>query len=1593
LLADPGRTPRDVLDAMLNGGLTLRIMADTPLGQVEQDVVIRATLGPGGFRHTAPGLPHAAPVEGALFGADLNPDIVPNALNAVPGVHVPVELQAHFTHDLRITMDAPLGEFHRTAVIEGAVDSSIAVGQALQEQAPQTEPIRENRQPLRREQMRKGHIGFSENAVVDATPAPAVELHRTITRLLHPSDPPRRGTTRPAPTAQATQQILDATSPIELWGDVRQTMSEQGRTITLDSGPLSEVTIKLDLRDRQLLEQVETEDGPRYRVRATPAWDVKASYRKTSANDTWSGSLLSAPDAPVDLWVDEQGLADLGLAPTNAPATHALETITEEDEDTPGVESTFQPNPRGPSAEVLQGMPDYLVDSEGFGEAAPHTQVKGISVERAFRGMLPAGRRILVKRQEGGPRRPVGRHQQQIKGLHHVERAMKNDVPSMLGDGREFTVEIDGKPHTLVVKAKLDWTTAQGVPGKPRWTMPPETRYRRFRRAGGGYSVDPSLALPITVTASPPLLVIATPSGTPNVNQQMQRDVSEEHKRASLLLDLDVRASEVHVSYEFELRDAKQDLVGRVGHGEDEGLGGTLRFGHPKAPRANGGRGLKPLTGSPPKDFGLEELLVNTPEGSSFFDQVAQMLPKHLTEVGAPGRDVLQEFLHRTNIKAELMSMVTADPIDHPDSSWRRSDPLIKGPVSSPLDLFRHGSAIEMRAVARQVEIIEEIEDTDDKKHTSALLDWDNSKAARTDTWTAKRRGALSVFAGTFVTAGKFIVTLGGLVSLSHDRSWSSKFKRETGIRFEHDFGGKLVRYKTVYQLQVRVLGQPPVFLEGDLVGTQVATRERALASGIVDPAGPDEHAPRYRTGDDRTHFAPQHLESGLSTAGAKVHSFRGKDRIYAAIADTLRKVPNHRWYHFSSSEFIKYFDDPDLAAGLKSLVNDTTRRQRNAKSRMSDKQLMQLVDLMLGPGLVVPLVKQGPFTDTVVMVRIKATLEGLADGDLQIDLADSTTETRTKEYETRTFTATRSTSAGIGVQGRVTAAIVKGANVFLATLKVGRTWSSAVSLANDTGKVTEHKHAGTKLTESGGQNETPMRHFAGDLRLTPEVTTYTRTNKMLRRISLGKPGRHGLDVRPVPLDGEFTGLTGDQATPLGQTVPVELLVPDHLVTEGAEPARIEVTQSPREDLPAGTVIDSLPKGDRTVEGADVLTVVGTEHIVDSVYRMLERSSSNDPAFAQRTGNNDELITDQFSPEAFRKDPRIFGKVHVVEGLGHERRRADVHARAGVVLKPVNPRRLGPEEYQRTKNTTVSGTAVSMAKGATTSVDFDITNVDAIGGTAAPVAGGATGAPEGVFIFRFAPWAARFGRKRAQRIQGVEKNHFTPNPTKRVLISVGVEASVVAETQVRGNLDFAELTSRPPLGSAGEKFTLTDSVLMWVTEEQLAELERQDQERVDSAVEATPEDETLPAPESMRNPNVTSLGIGGVADRIDISEVIDDLRQAITDHAELGPEAAEQLLPRSPLTSSHNNTRVVNELLSNVDRMFTTVMNGGVGTPLRVEFRFSGRTYVFTVEGEWAVLPAEGEIEIVRKLAARNIVSLGDTDEKMFGQNIIDVTG
>ncbi|HUQ60244.1 hypothetical protein [Lentzea sp.] len=1548
--------------------------------------------------------------------ADLTADAVRNAGEKVGEVEAALENnpgkfvdREHFLHDLHLTISVKPGDWHFTTTLPGVVASVVPRTETFTDQPPIGAVL--NRKPgsLRRERERDGATEPQDDTTITARPFAAVELHKTLVKLFHPVDPPGpNGKARPSMRRAAIEQVVAATDRASLEHHLPEAMSADGYRIKVRGGPVAAVTIKLDLHDRELLRTTEgaTPAERRHLVRARPSWDVTPTYRGKTDNRIWSSPLRSAHDGPIVLEVDDNGLADLGLGSRPAPvvvhgseATHTpggLETVAEQDENDPSQEQStggaIQPKRGEPGLpdEVREKLPDYLVDSLGMGESQQHSQVTidESAVDRALVDLLPAAPTVLARRRSHPHGARIRRRRHEVQGLERVKREMKSNVSALLADGRRFPIKSGGRSYELVVKAKLHWDgDAEIANGKAHWAFAPPTKYRRYSSAHAHSASEPSFVLPVTVSAVPGMIVNVTPSFTTNVAESQDRDVRAEYKRAALVPDFNAHNINAHVSYSFELLDADEDSVGRIDHHERPGLDGDFVLGRPAGPRSNEGQGMRDLEQAPPKSFVLEELVVDTPEKASFFEQVARQLPEHLTKVGSHGRRVLTEFLHRSNIGSNLPGMIVFHPDENPDSGWKRSEPLVVGPVTSPIDLIRNGNMVEMRAVARQVEVVE----TFDGMY---YLDWDSATVARTDTMSARRRGGMGGLIAAAQRAGAFVLALGVVFDFSHSRERSSRSARETAIRNGHLFNGKLVRYKTVYELQVRTLGHPPITLQGDLTGIQWTSQERALAAGLSPTGDETAFAPAYREGGDRTHFGPDHLESGLSVAGAKVEMFSNSDRIYAAIADTLRKVPGRRWYHFSSPMFIRHFDDPAMAAGLESLVNDVARRQHSAKNRLSDKQLMHLVDRMLGPGLVIPLVKQGIFHDYVVTVRIKATMTDLADGDVQLDVAKSTTETRVKDKNAHTYGTAKSTTVSAGLQGRLTAGLKSMANVFILTARAGRTWSKANSVAADSGKVTARKH-GPTLTEAGALGNLPMRHFKADLTLTPTVKTYNRLSKQVRMITLGTRGRSAPAMTPIVLNGEWKGL-GDGAS---QSVPVHLLVPEHLVTT-TPPAPVVVAPTTPTALPDGTLIETLTPADRFLEGADVLSFAGTEHLVKSVQDVLVRVAE-DPVFAVDDGENSELISEQFSPDNLRKDPRLFGK-HYVEGLHYSRRRADIHGRVGVSLTPVKPTRLDPTEFQRTEKTTVGGTAVDLTGGSVTSVDVTGTNVMLPSGPVTSETGNVRGSPYGVVGTSVSPWGGRWGKKRSHLLHATEKGYFTGSPERKVLIKVGVQVEVVAETQLRGNIDSMELLKRKPVRSAGERFVLPDAVMMWVTEEQLARLEQQDRDReaanpanpaavveetaVAEETAATPGDHDLPAAESLDPGATTSLGIGVVDGPVDLSDVIADLRAEIA--VTLGHDKALELLPMTSFEGGHDNTRTVADHLANVERSFNALMNGGVSTPIRLEHRFSGETYVLSVSAEWENAPTKGSVEVVRKLATRSVLSGSRLTEDMNSHTV-----
>ncbi|MFS8104711.1 hypothetical protein LFM09_47180 [Lentzea alba] len=1406
----------------------------------------------------------------------------------------------HFGHDMRVGITVESDEWRSDVVVSDAVRSVVFQADTFSDEQFVGVSLDRVSGSVRREWELGGLPGLRPESIVETRLFAAHALHNTILRAVPRDD-------LAAVTTATTGQALSENLP--------QALSAQGHRIEVDGSAL---VLKADLHERELLDIV----GDRYLVRAVPSWEV---------TPPGSHPLLSGHDGAVVFEVDRQGLTDLGLNPNRTISRNpsGLTTNPEDDEQP-------HPNPGLPLAARL-AMPDYLAQSLGLGESVQHSHVEGVDIRAVVGELLPTPPAVLVRHHAPRPQR------QPVHGIDRVERDLRNSVATLVGDVRRYPIRQGGKDYELIVHTELDWNASDQLPGKTGRTFVPKTKTRRFATTHTGTASTPAVAVPITVAAVAPMIATLTPSFTTNVNEIRDQDVQHEFKRAASAVDTETGRTCICVSYAVELVDADERVVGKLGHGQDKRLTGTFIAGHPTRDRANNGTGLKPLFSAPPVAFALEDVILGQ---ASLFDQAVAMLPEYLTKIGSPGRQVLAEFLHRSNIAAQLPGMVVHDPGQHPESGWRRSAPLTTGALSSPLDLIRYGNAVEMRLVARQVEVLDEFADME-------FNDWSSGKAGRTGSRTGRRKAGISGAVAAVQHAGVLMFSLGPGFDMSHERSRTAALKREIGSRYNQEYKGRLVRYRTVHELQIRTLGRPARTLEGDVIAYQWTTWDRALAAGIVAPAAEDDRPSSYRSGGDRTHFGPAHLESGLSLTGAKVEALCTHDRVYAAIADTLRRVPGHRWYHFSSSAFIKDFDDPALAVGLKAAVNDIIKRQESVKHRLSDEQFTQLVDQLVGPGLVITLVKQGFFHDNVVTIRLKATLQGLADGDLQVGAAQSASESRVKQRDTRTLTTTRATTVGGTVQGRVTLFLRRAAEALASTVRLGRTWTQMSAVGAEAGEVVLHKH-GTRVT-GATVAELRLRHFKGDLRITPTVTAYRRASNEVRSVTFGRRGRHVPARMQVPVD------------PL--TVPVEFLVPDHLVT-GVRPEKIEVTPVARRPLPDGTSARDLRPGAAVLDGTNVLSIAGTEHIVRSASEMLALASGDD-AFAMSEGLNAELVTERFSPDHLRKEPRLFGR-HVVEGLVYSRRRADVYGQVVVVLSPVAPQRLSSEEYQWLKRTAIGSTWADWSRDISTVVDKDLSSTFTPRGAISSHNEQADGASFGVVGATVSLWSVRRGRKRARKMQGTEKTYFMSEVKKQVLVRIGVRVEVVAETQVRGNLDRLELTTPSPVHTAGEQFVLPDSVLVWMTEEQLAELQGQ------KAVVAPPTvpARTLPAPESLSS-DVSSLGIGAVDGVIDISDVLPELRE------QLGDELADALLPPSTLLGVHDNARIAEEQLRGVDKVFGIAVNGGISTPIRVERRFSGETYVLSIDVEWASPPGEGSVELVRRLAARTIFSSVDTKESL----------
>ncbi|HEV7963909.1 MAG TPA: aldo/keto reductase, partial [Actinoplanes sp.] len=1310
------------------------------------------------------------------------------------------------------------------------------------------------------------------------------------------------------------------------------------------------------------------------------------------------------------------------------------------------IEPAAGPLPPAPTPlSVRRNLPGYLRESRSLGLAKQLGATENVDLRTPLTALSPDLDRATVER---------------------IQELAESGVAPFLGEGHPFPVTIDHQPAELVVRAVFDWHAVEvgEASAEPNRAAAKATS-KDSRTATAAH--DGSVAARAGFSAMPPFAADASvqaPAG-PTETETAGRD-SEFTQSSTVDVDNGVD-TRLPVRFVLSLRTADGTPVGQR-DGADPVAGATIALRVPKDLKGPVGLAWA-LESPPPTRFGVESATARPAGDRTFFQQVAALLPPEVTAIGARGRETLQQFLDDANIAAKLPTMVAHDGDAHPEAGWITSEPLLHGPRHGRTRLRKaHDSAVQMRLVPRLAQVTDQIDEathTDSQSHTGE--DKDANVASRTI--------GLNVMAGagTEATPVKFIV--GPRVAISQTREHGQEHSATTQSAETSTVTGPAGRYQVVYDLQVRAIGRPATRLNGTVESFQWATKDRVDRAGLTEGVTGGWHG---RRGADRTHWAPRHVENGQSFGGALIDDFTGGDQLYEAVSRALRTVPGRRDYHLLSNAFLGQFDDPTLTGGLTAGVQALIARDTKARNALSDRQLSMLLDRIVGPGLTVPLVKNGHLHDYHTLVKVSGTVGALSDGDI-VERGSFDTDTKLKEKSGTVAGHTRTSKQEMSIEGRVYGTLSRIFGTLAGGPKVSHTGTKSHALGVSQSGSSTHDHGGT-LDADGAVANQRMREFLAPLTLTTSAESHRRLNTSGRRLTIGRPGRQAPTMLVPPAMPEQSHL-----------LDVRLLIPEHRVS-GTPPEPATGAERGRPPVPETTVrpdpISRLPGGySRDLDGNRVESFTAAGELQAAVKETL-MMASGDPIYGFSDGTISAAIADALSPENFRGELRLFSKPVVLDGLNYGRRVADVHGRAGVRLRPTNPRVLPSTEYERAKQSVAGGVSSKQSRGHEWELSATVTGSGALAGQSGLI-GRLPANAAGVLMAQIQPLMRRWGRARGQELTSTSRLRLTGRPENRVLVRLDVDAEVVAETRSRGNIDRWDVVSDDTVHRAGQQLKLPDSVQMWMTEAQVHRLrefdldrdhvdrditlgrtqlqenaalvQRQQQQlrtlagaqlrarttadpahlddlgrlqrhalrnlRLDQGRERLAlrtehaaqidrltqqkHDELLalaaqkpreaqranePARAELQPPPVgpggtPSLGLGGVSTPIDLTDRIPHLRRRLA--ASLGEAAAERLLPTSPLRTPHDNLRTAHDFLSDLNRHLPSGLNGGRSQPLRLEDRFSGKTYFLTAQARFPQDPRFAGIEHVEQLGTASKVVLTKTDTRTDHSTALGVTG
>ncbi|UMP06963.1 hypothetical protein [Amycolatopsis sp. EV170708-02-1] len=1137
-------------------------------------------------------------------------------------------------------------------------------------------------------------------------------------------------------------------------------------------------------------------------------------------------------------------------------------------------------------------------------------------------------------------------------------------------EGRAFTLIADGKSMELVVQANFRWdddsvivdntaTDLEMLDDASKVDAGYESAMQRFRNG--------SIPLAAALTAYPPMVVAGSLQVPVATNVKSTTAITNSAGRAAGVEVKAMRQMNVPVEVRWSLVDAKDRPVGRIddpekpsGHLVDRSVTGNVNLSVPvtfKQFSAPPDDQLPDLARKPAKTLWPEEMILR-PEGSSFYEQMTEGLPSHLTEVGAEGRILLKNFFTDPSIKAKLLERAAFGAEPNPDQGWVPTGDLLKG--ASSKSRSRETTRFEVRLVAYKGQSIELL-----KNVTATDTTFTENSLSRTGI--ANRPAGFTATVGGGANVGVSFASAGPAAGLSRKKEKQQQHNTGTTAEQSVEIVGDIDRRFTRYAVQVRRLGhKEPMTLKGHVDAFQWAIPD--LTS--VSPARAD-----------RKYYAPFESHHGL--AGAVISNEEELLKVYRVVVDLLRDVPGRRWYHLRSKMFIRGLNDDAFLKGLRNALKGLGLRRSSAEALLRDAKareaLSKLSDLMFSPdGAKVTFEGTGLFRNHYTVVTLRASMSNVKDLG-PVTVSKTTAVGKITQTEGVKFVDSQSASASLGIQVRAQGPLGPATGTLIGDVGYKRSRSRANKMGSEHESTTERRHGDT-LKVDGSLGSRAWWEFSGDVTITPEIRSYHETTTAGMRLSIGSWGKSVPKLVPRA--------DGDQPAP--QTLPLRLAVPKVLITKdkpqphAVAPENFKTIESPRP-------IDELRGGlSRMYDSLDILAIGGTEHLRAS-YRRMAHKSSQDPIFewndeADREAFVDahisELIDHYLSPDNLRTNGRVFSGPISFSGLHKPRRWADLDLAGHVLLTPERPRPLSSTEYQKIERETGNTTLVGKSTGSGNSFATSVFGVAGVRGEVSSTNSQSTARSLGVFIATLAPWNFGWGKHKSSRLETVQRITFQDaKPVRQTLVRVDVRAEVMAETRYTRNFDPLRLLGRK-YNTAGESFTLPDAVLMWVTDEQLAEL--RDGPRAAPAQQRP--DKMLPPPQSLIRGKGVSIGLGGITTTIDLAGRITNLRRLMLDKltADLNEKEAKKaldlLLPKTALDIEHNNYGEMKRFLENVHRSENTV-NGGQITPLRLEGRFSGRTYYLTIGAKFVGEPVFSGIEHVSSMAVSREVSLTNSED------------